>query len=123
MKTVPLRPRFTGDVKNVPWTDSCSDQEGFRKAVRKWLPFYNNSSDTSSNKIARVNQGVLLQSHFFGRARNIRKSIDNDVINSKHVVDAIVGIFHECDSLTVSFKIYSEVIQLMFSKRGSCKSF
>lgn len=65
----------------------------------------------------------MFLSYLYGRARDICKSIGDDVINSKSGVDAIVGGFHKHDPLTVVFTVYGELMKLLSTKCNPEESF
>lgn len=120
---VPLRPRFSWDIKNGPCTDGRGDQKEFSDAVRGWKAFHDNLPDCNSNKIIVVNQGIVLQPHLYGCARDICKSIPDDMINGKGGVDAIVNAVYEQDLLSVASLVDTEMIFLISTIRNVYKSF
>lgn len=69
--SVLLCPRFSWDIKNVLWTDRRGDQKKFADAVRRWKAFHDSLCGFNSNKIIAINQGVVLLSHWYGRAKDV----------------------------------------------------
>lgn len=118
-----LRPRFSWDIKNDHWTDRHGDQVELAEAVNKWGALHYNLPDINSNKISKVNQGIVLQSHLYGRACDLCKSISIVTISSKNGVAAIVNAIHKRDPLTVVFMAYLELIRLMSTYRNAKESF
>lgn len=46
----PLRPRFSWDIKAVPWTDGIGDKYEYFKAVDRCIEFFGNLPESNSNK-------------------------------------------------------------------------
>lgn len=113
-----LRPRFSCDIKTVPWTDGRGDQTEFAESMGRWQAFHANLPDGYSNKIAANNQSIVLLSHLYGQARDLCRSISGDIINSKSGVDVIVSAIHKCDLLTTGSMVYGEMVKLMSTKRN-----
>ena len=72
---LPKRPRFSWDIRSVPWTDGKGDQEEYVNAVRSWSSFHNKLPDSNSNKIPKSLRGIMLHSHLYGRAKDLCKEI------------------------------------------------
>lgn len=105
------------------WTDGKGDQKEFSKAVKRWKAFHANLLDGSSNKIATLNEGIVLQSHLYGRARDLCKSISDDVINRMNDADVVVAAIYKRDTPTVMSNVYGELIFLMTMKRNNNESY
>lgn len=73
----------------------------------------------NSIKTAVNNQGIVLLSHLYGRARDLWKAMPEEVINGKTSFDAIVSTIYKRDPLTVLSTIYGELVCLL-SKKAKC---
>lgn len=73
--------------------------------------------------MASENQGIVLFSHLYGRARDVCRMIADDAINYKSCVNAIVSVIHKRDSLTIFSVVYGEPMKLMTIKRMVNESF
>eukprot|EP00178_Gracilaria_changii_P001339 TRINITY_DN1187_c0_g1_i12.p1 TRINITY_DN1187_c0_g1~~TRINITY_DN1187_c0_g1_i12.p1 ORF type:complete len:348 (-),score=40.05 TRINITY_DN1187_c0_g1_i12:1053-2096(-) len=120
---LPTRPRFTWDIRNVPWTDGKGNQEPYATAVRQWSALHGKLNDDNSNKIPEDLQGIMLQSQLYGRARDLCKSIPQDIIESKDGVQAIVGAVYKRDALAVISDVYHDFVGLFALRRGQNESF
>lgn len=89
------RPRFSWDGKSFPWTDSKADQLEYDKDVKKWGAFHDNLQDAHSNKISKINCGIVLQSHLFDRAKDLCDSLDDYIIASKESVQLIFNTVYK----------------------------
>lgn len=114
---LPLRPLFSWDIKTVPYTDGKGDQTEFANAVRRWQPSHANLPHGYSSKIAPNNQGIVVPSHLYRRARDLCRSIPEDVINSKNGATAIVSAIHKRHPLTVVSTPYGELIKLVSTEK------
>lgn len=65
------RPRFTWDIKSVPWTDGKGGQLQYAKYVRRWSAFHDNLDETNSNKIKKKNRGIVLLSNLYLHALDL----------------------------------------------------
>lgn len=105
----------------MPWTDEQGDQQEFAEAGRQWRAFHKKLPNSS--KTVTVNQGIVVQSHLYGHAQNICKSIPESTINIKDGVDATVNAVHQRDPLMVVSTVYYELIRLMFTRQIANESF
>lgn len=64
----------------------------YAKAVKMWCAFHDNLPDGNSNKISKLDRGIVLQSNFYGRAKDLCDSLDIDVVSSENGVTEIVNI-------------------------------
>lgn len=103
------RPRLSWDIKYVPCTDGKGHQLEYAKAVKKWGALHDNLQDSNSNKISKINRGTVLQSHLYGRAKNLCYSIDDDIIASEESVQLIVNTVYKKDPLSVVTCVYTEL--------------
>lgn len=81
--------------------------------MHRWCTLHDNIPNSNSNKIITLNQGIVLQSHLYGRACDICKFIPESIINSKDGVDAIVNATHKRDPLSVVSTVYSDLIRVV----------
>lgn len=70
-KSLPTTPKFTWDLKTVPWTDGRGDQEEFSNAVDKWAAFHDSFKDSNSNKIDKSQRRLIIHTQLFGRAADL----------------------------------------------------
>lgn len=120
---LPSRPRFSWDLKTVPWTDGKGNQEDYASSVSLWTAFHNKLPDTNSNKIPDELRGIMLQSQLFGRARDLCKKIPDDTIQSSSGAEAIVKAVHKRDPLSAVSDVFQDFITLLSTKRGQNESF
>ena len=93
---LPSRPKFSWDVRNIPWTDGRGDQSGYARSVKLWKKFHALLAVNNSNKIPDNLQGIMLQSQLFGRAAYLCKSVPED-IESPNGANAIVNTVYKRD--------------------------
>lgn len=120
---LPSRPKFSWDLRNVPWTDGKGNQEQYAKNVELWVALHDKLPDSNNNKIPEALQGIMLQSQLFGRARDLVKKIPDDVIQSDEGVAAIVGAIYKRDALAVLSEVYHDFNGLLSTKRGATETF
>ena len=120
---LPSRPRFSWDLKNVPWTDGKGSQEEYAEAVRLWSALHDKLPDSSSNKIGSDIRGIMLKSQFYGRAKEIVKKVPDDVIESNEGAQAIVNAVYKRDALSTVSDVYQDFMRLMNLKRGPTETF
>ena len=82
---LPSRPRFSWDIRTVPWTDGRGNQEQYAEGVSLWQAFQDTLADSNSNKEAKAARGIMLQSQLFGRARDLCKAIQRKSYVQKRV--------------------------------------
>ena len=114
---LPTRPKYSWDIKNVPWTDAVGDQFEYYKAVNRWGAFQDTLSASNTNKIDVASRGMVLQSNLYGRARDLCEGIDFDKINSKDGVDMILTAIYKRDPLSVVSLVFQELFALLSVKR------
>ena len=119
---LPSRPRFSWDVKNVPWTDGKGNQEEYATSVRLWNTFHDKFPDSNSNKIPVTLRRIMLQFQLYGRARDICKSVSDTDIQSDNDSKAIISAIYKRDSLSVVSEVYQCFTKLLFLKRRSNES-
>lgn len=120
---LPSGPRFSWHIKAVPWTYRKGDQLEYAKAVKKWSAFHDNLQDSNSNKIPKIIRGIVLQSHLYGRAKDLCDSLDDDVIASEDGVQLIVNTVYKKDPLSIVSCVYTELQKLLSIQRGDTESF
>lgn len=98
--SIPPRPRFLWDIKIVPCTDRRGVQQELGDVVDRWKTFHNNFTESNSNKIMALNQGIVFQSHLYGRKGDLNNYLDDDVINGKVGVNAIGDSIRKFNPLT-----------------------
>ena len=120
---LPSRPRFSWDIKAVPWTDGKGDQLEYAKAVKKWCAFHDKHHDSNSNKISLINRGIVLQSHLYGRAKDLCDCLEDDEIASDKGAQLIVNTVYKKDPLSVVTCVYTELQKLLSIQRGGNELF
>lgn len=120
---LPSRPRFSWDIKNVPWTNGKGNQEEYAKAVALWDAFHNKLPDYNSNKISIELRGIMLHSQLYGRAKDIRRLIADDDIQSGTGWKKIVEAVYKRDTLSVFSEVYQSYLGVLSMKRGSNETF
>ena len=121
--SVPSRPRFYWDLRNVPWIDGKGNQEGYYDAVNAWRDCHNRLQDSNNNKIPSELQGIMLPAQLYGRAKNLCRTIDKSIIQSSSGVDEILKIIYKRDALAVVSDVYTDFMQLIMIKLGTNESF
>ena len=120
---LPNRPRFSWDVRSVPWTDGKGKQDDYADAVELWSAFHDALPGKNSNKIPAELRGIMLQANLFGRAKDLAKKIPDTTIRSNNGASAIVRGIHKRDTLSTVSAVYSDFISLLCTKRGEKESF
>ena len=120
---LPKRPRFSWDIRSVPWTDGKGDQEEYVNAVRSWSSFHNKLPDSNSNKIPKSLRGIMLHSNLYGRAKYLCKEISFTEIESDDGVDKICKAVYEQDALTIVSNAYRDFQDPLSTKRGYNEKF
>ena len=98
---MPTTPRFSWDIRNIPWTDGKGNQEEYAKSVELRNAFHNKLPDSNSNKIPLALRGIMLQSQLYGRAMDMCKSTLDEDIQSTTGSDHIVSAIYKRGSLSV----------------------
>ena len=119
----PSRSRFHWDLKSPPWTDGKGNQEQFYNAVLLWKDFHDCLPEGNSKKIPSNLQGIMLQSQLFGRALELVKQVDGELIRSDEGAMAIARAMHKQDPLSVISDTYQKSSQLLQTTRGDQESF
>eukprot|EP00171_Calliarthron_tuberculosum_P017605 IDg17605t1 len=120
---LPKRPRFSWDIKTVPWTEGKGNQEDYATSVALWSQFHNKLPNQNSNKIPADLRGIMLQSQLYGRARDLCKKISAETIQSENGADSIVKAVYKRDPLSVVSEVYQDFTKLLATKRHSTESF
>ena len=68
---LPKRPKFFRDVRSVPSTDGKKNQAEYVDAVKSWFSFHDKPSYSNRNKIPIGLHWIMLQSHLYGRAKDL----------------------------------------------------
>ena len=121
--SLPSRPRFSWDMKSVPWTDGKGSQEEYACAVMLWSALHDKLPDSNNNKIPKELRGIMLQSQLYGRAKEICKKVPDSVIQSVEGVQAIVNAVYKRDALSTVSDVYQDFMNLLNLKRGANESF
>ena len=121
--TLPSRPRFSWDMKSVPWTDGEGRQDDYADAVSLWSAFHDELPESNANKIPEKLRGIMLVSQLFGRAKEICKKIDDSVIRSVEGPAAIVQAVYKRDALSTVSDVYRDYMDLLSLKRSSNEKF
>ena len=109
---LPKHPRFSWDIRSVPWTDGRGNQEDYVNAVRSWTAFHAELPDSKSNKIPKGLRGIMLHSHLYGRAKDLCKEIPFKEISSADGVEKICKALYKKDALTIVSNAYIDFQQL-----------
>ena len=120
---LPSRPKFSWDVKNVPWTDGKGNQEDYKDSVKLWSAFHDKLPVANANKIPDELRGIMLQSQLYGRAKDLCKKLSDVTIQSKGGSDAIVNAVCKRDALSAVSDVYRDYMALLNLKRGSNEMF
>ncbi len=122
--TLPLRPKFSWDIRSVPWTDGKGDQAQYASSVSLWKSFHEQSSCKQSKaKFRKDLQGIMLLSQLYGRALDVCKKIPDNVVQSVDGVKSIVQAVYKRDPLAAVSDVYQDFLEVMNAKRGSNESF
>ena len=122
-RIIPSRPRFSWDIKSVPWTDGKGDQHEYYKSVNRWVSFQDNLPDSNSNKIDSKNRGIVLQSNLYGRAKDLCEGIDPTKIASVDGVNLILSAIYKRDPLSVVSLVFQELQALLLVRRENNEQF
>ena len=120
---LPKRPRFSFDIRSVPWTDGRGNQEDYVSAVRSWSTFHAKLPDSNRNKVPKGLRVIVLQSHLYGWAKDLCKEIPFAEISSANGVDKTCNCLYKKDDLTVVSNAYSDFQNLLLIKRGNNEDF
>ena len=72
---LPMRPKFSWDLKKAPWTDGKGSQEQYAEAVHLWKLHHDALSNNTSGKIPKKLLGMVLKSHLYKRAKDLDRSV------------------------------------------------
>ena len=122
-KDLPNRPRYSWDIRTVPWTDGKGSQEPFAAAVELWKLFHDKLPDSNANKIPATLQGIMLKSQLFSHADALCKGLSNADITSADVAQKIVDYVYQRDALAVFSDVYQDFMNMLGTKRGNSESF
>lgn len=120
---LPSRPKYSWDVRNVPWTDGRGDQAGYARSVKLWRKFHAHLPANKSNQIPAELEGIMLQSQLYGRAQDLVKAVTEEDIESEDGTDAIVKALNKRDLLAVSKEVYGGFLGLVNTRRGEKEGF
>ena len=120
---LPNRPKFSWDIRSVPWTDGKGNQEDYKTSVDLWSAFHDALPNTNSNKIPAALRGIMLQSNLFGRAKEICRKIPDDIVRSFEGQEAIIKALFKRDALSTVSSIYQDFIVLLNTRRGENEAF
>ena len=104
---LPMRPKFSWDLKSAPWKDGKGSQEQYAEAVSLWKLCHDNLPQNTSGKIPEKLQGIVLKSQLYGRARDLARSVPQDVLVSGIGSRAVVDALQKRDGLSVVNDIYT----------------
>ncbi len=122
-KNLPSRPKFTWDLRNVPWTDGRGDQEGYAKKVKEWAAFHDSLTDQNSNKIQKEQRGLVLHTQLYGRAEDRTRHMTIEDLQKESAVSDIIKCVYQRDPLTVVSDVYKDLETLLNTKRAANESF
>ena len=120
---LPKRPRFSWDIRSVPWTDGKGDQAEYVAAVKSWSSFHDKLPDSNSNKIPQELRGIMLQSHLYGRAKDLCKDLLFEEIESEDGVEKICNTLYKKDALTAVSNAYGDFQNVLLTKQGNNETF
>lgn len=120
---LPTRPRFTWDIRNVPWTHGTGNQNEYAKAVKLWDAFQSKLPDSNPNKISTDLCGIVLQSQLHGRAGDMCAPIANSESQSAEGWNRTVEAIQKRDALFVVSKVYQNFTSLLSMKRALHETF
>lgn len=115
--SVPSRPRFSWDIKAIPWTDGKGDLLQFSKSVKRWCTLHDILPDNNRDKIVKKNRGIVLLSHLYGRAKDRCEGIEDEVLKAGDGVNLIVVAIYKRDALSVVSLFYQELQSLLSTRR------
>ena len=118
-----MRPKFPWDLKSVPWTDGKSSQDQYAEAVSLWKLYHDTLPNNTSGKIPKKFQGTVLKSQLYGRARDLARSVPQELMVFDNGSKAIVDVVYKRDGLSVVNDIYSLFNGLVSTKRHENESF
>lgn len=123
---LPKCPRFSWDIRTVPWTDGRGSHEDYVNAIRSWSSFHEKLPDSNNNKIPIGIRGIMLHSHLYVQAKDICKDIPFSQIESSDGLELICKALHKRDPLSLISTVYTDFKQLLSTKRGAaetCRNF
>ena len=121
--TLPTRPRFSWDIRSVPWTDGRGDQLQYSIAVRRWAAFHDSLLDSNSNKIQKKSRAVMLLSNLYERAADLARNIEQQAITAEDGTQLIINAVYKVDALSTVSLVFHELQTLLSTKRGANESF
>ena len=89
------RPRFSWDIRYVPWNGGKGNQEEYVDAVKSWSLFHDKLYYSNSNKVPANLRKIMLQSHLFGCAIDLCKHLLFEEIESDETVEKYVDLIQE----------------------------
>lgn len=120
--SLPSRPRFSWDMKSVPWTDGKGPQDEYAEAVLEWCNFHDLLPATNSNKLDKILRGSILKSQCYGRAKDLVKSVKTQDLNSENGADHVVSAIHKRDPLSFVTELYTDFNSLLSTRRNQNES-
>lgn len=120
---LPSRPKFKLDLKNVPWTDGKGPQEEYAEEVKAWSAFHDLLPDTISNKLDKKLRGTIpniesLNSQCYGRAKELVKSVPQDLLSQDDGWKSVVNAIHKIDPLQFVSDVYLDFNTLLAKRHG-----
>lgn len=76
-----------------------------------------------SNKVPKNLQVITLKAQLYGRAKDLCRAIESDVLISEHGAQAIVDSVYKRDTLAVVNDVYIDYMKLQSLRRGENESF
>ena len=120
---LPMRLKFSWDLKSAPWTDGKGSQDQYAEAFSLWKLYHGTLPDNTSGKIPKKLQGIVLKSQLYGRARDLARSVPQELMVSDNGSQTIVDAVHKRDGLSVVHDIYSLFNGLVSTRRHENESF
>ena len=91
----PKRPKFSWEIRSVPWTDGRGDHAEHVDIVKSWWWFHDKLPDSNRYKIPNKLRGILLQSYLYGCAKDLCKDLLFEEIESEDEVDKICNTLYK----------------------------
>ena len=115
---LPKGPRFSWDIRQVPWANGKGSQEDYVNAIKSRSSCHYKLPETNSNKMPKGLRRIMLHSDVYGRAKDLCKQIPLYGIESDDGVDKICKALHKKNALSVVTNAHSKFLIFLSRKRG-----
>lgn len=119
---LPSHPKFSWDIKFVPWTDVKGDQHEYFKAVNRRCYFQDNLRESTSNGIDKN-----IEEYFFSKiyivATELCEGIVFEKIASEKGLDLILAQVYKRDPLSVVSLVFYELKSLLSVRHEKTEQF